>query len=364
MAKVGIAYDLVDLDCLDGLPLDCIAELDSEETIQAIITAIESRGHEVVRLAANKDFADRLREFHPDIVFNIAEGLHGESREALVPAICEYYGIPYTGSGVLTLSLCLNKALTNQVLASNGVLVPPYQVFNSYSDPVELEDEFPLIVKLLREGSSMGLSRASIVKNEIELRNQVEHVINTYHQPVLVQKYIIGRELTIGVLGNTDPYTLPITEVTFDDPYGIVTFYPDEEVIPLINQVFGEKCVERLQKAYIPKKTSCPADLSPELTQQINQAVIKAFRALECRDWGRIDARLGSDGKFYVLELNPIAGIAPGYWLPNSAAVAGLNYESFINTILNVAWERIHSNHHPHQESFGEEIIVEGIHSN
>jgi D-alanine-D-alanine ligase len=343
MAKVGLAYDLVDLDRLKGQPLDCVAELDCEGTIEAMANAISSGGHEVVRLEADEDFAQKLIATHPDIVFNVAEGMHGDCREAQVPAMCEFYGIPYTGSGVLTLAMCLNKAITNQVLSCCGVPVPPYQVFNSRDEELRLGDDFPLIVKLLHEGSSMGLSRRSIVENEIALRDQVEFVINTYHQPVLVQKYVIGREFTVGALGNHDPYSLPISEIVFNDPYGIVTFYPDEEVIPMIEKACGEDFVENLKCQYIPKKTVCPADVSIELAERINQTVINAYQAMQCRDWARIDLRMDTNDHIYVLELNPIAGIAPGYWLPNSAAVAGLDYGNFINTILNIAWARVHS---------------------
>jgi D-alanine-D-alanine ligase len=364
MAKVGLAYDLVNLDYLNGQPLDCVAELDSEETIQAIETAIESAGHEVVRLQANEDFADKLRSTRPDIVFNVAEGMHGDCRESQVPAMCEFYGIPYTGSGVLTLAMCLNKAVTNQVLTCNGVLVPPYQVFTSRDETLRLGDELPLIVKLLHEGSSMGLSRRSIVEDEAALRVQVDFVINTYHQPVLVQKFIMGREFTVGVLGNRDPYTLPITEVTFNDRYGIVTFYPDEEVIPMIEKACGEGVIEELKRQYIPKKTVCPADVNPELAERINRTVLNAYKAMSCRDWARIDLRMGTNGIIYVLELNPIAGIAPGDWLPNSAAVVQLDYNSFINTILNIAWERVHADHQPQLTSIVEETRRGLIYSN
>jgi D-alanine-D-alanine ligase len=346
MAKVGLAYDLINLDCPHEFPFDCFAEFDSEETIQAVAHAIKSGGHEVILLEANEGFADKLKASQPEIVFNIAEGKHGDCRESQVPAICEFFGIPYTGSGILTLSICLNKALTNGVLASNEILVPPFQIFSSRDDALQLNLEFPLIVKLLHEGSSMGLSKKSVVKEEKALRDQVEFLISTYHQPVLVQKFIMGREFTVGVLGNQDPFTLPITELTFQDPYGIVTFCPDDEVLPMIKKVYGEQFLSDIKSQVIPKETVCPANISPELTERINQTALKAYKALECRDWCRIDLRLGNDGNLYVLELNPIAGIAPGYWLPNSAEVAHLTYDGFINAILDIAWERIRGNHH------------------
>ena len=346
MAKVGLAYDLINLESLHELPFDCFAELDSEGTIQAVAHAIKSGGHEVILLEANEDFADKLKASQPEIVFNIAEGMHGDCRESHVPAICEFFGIPYTGSGVLTLSICLNKALTNQVLASNEVLVPPFQVFRSRDDTLRLNQEFPLIVKLLHEGSSMGLSKKSVVRDEEALRDQVEFVISTYHQPVLVQKFIMGREFTVGILGNQNPFTLPITEVTFQDPYGIVTFCPDDEVLPMIKKVHGKQFLSDFKSQVIPKETICPANISPELAKRINQTALKAYKALECRDWCRIDLRLGTDGNLYILELNPIAGIAPGDWLPNSAEVAHLDYDGFINAILDIARERVRGNHH------------------
>ncbi len=345
MAKIGLAYNLIKPDYLHDLPFDCIAELDSEQTIQLIVNALKAEGHEVILLEADENFAMKLDSSRPEIVFNIAEGLRGECRESQVPAICESFGIPYTGSGILTLSICLNKARTNQVLSCHDILVPPFQVVSSCDDALHVHIEYPLIVKLLSEGSSMGLSKKSVVKNEKELIEQVEFMINTYCEPLLVQKFILGREFNVGVLGNQNPFTLPITEVTFQDPYGIVTFAPDDEVLPMIAQVRGEGFLKDLESRAIPRKSICPAQIGPELAERIKQTALKAFKALECRDWCRVDFRLGSDDRLYVLELNPIAGIGPGYWLPNSAEVVHLNYSGFINKILNIALDR-GRNHH------------------
>jgi D-alanine-D-alanine ligase len=343
MARVGLAYDLVDLDCLRDQPFDCFAELDCVQTIQGIEQALLAGGHEVILLEADDGFTEKLRITRPDIVFNIVEGHQGEYRESQIPAICEFFGIPYTGSGVLSLSMCLNKAIANHLLTSHGVLVPPFQVFRHRDDQLLLQGEFPLIVKLLHEGSSMGLSRNSVVDDELALRQQVEHVMDTYHQPALVQKFILGREFNVGILGNDDPLTLPITEVQFEHAYDIVTFVPDDDVMPLIEREWGEQYLQDQINQSIPRHTVCPANLSPELAAQISLTALKAYKVLECRDWCRIDFRLGDDGSLYVLELNPIAGIAPDYWMPKSAAVAGLDYTRFINTILDIALERVRS---------------------
>jgi D-alanine-D-alanine ligase len=346
MTRVGLAYDLVRLETIKDLPIDYIAELDTIEIIRAVEGALKNGGHEVILLEADESFADKLRSARPEIVFNIAEGRQGECRESQVPAICEFFGIPYTGSGVLTLSTCLNKARTNEVLECKGVRVPPFQVFASRDEPLNLASEFPLITKLLHEGSSMGLSKRSIVHDEKNLREQVDYLIRTYHEPVLVQKFIIGREFTVGVLGNQHAVTLPITEICFQDPYGIVLYYPDEELFPLVNSLKGDQFMDEYMSQIPAKQVNCPADISPELAERINQTVLKAYEALGCRDWCRIDLRLDREDNLYVLELNPIAGIAPGYWLPNSAEVANMNYTAFINRILEIALERVYNNHH------------------
>ncbi len=345
MTRVGLAYDLIRLEGLNEHPIDYIAEHDSEDSIKAVADALIAGGHEVILLEADENFSEKLRAAHPEIVFNLAEGRQGDSRESHVPAICEFYGIPYTGSGVLTLSSCLNKARTNEVLLCHGLKVPPYQVFTRHDDVLRLGSEFPLIAKLLHEGSSMGLSRKSVVRDEITLREQVDFLIQTYHEPVLVQKFIVGREFNVGVLGNHPPMTLPITEIIFQDPFGIVMFYPDDEVYPMIEGVKGEQFMDDFMNQIIPKQTACPAEVSAVLAGRINQTVLLAYQALDCRDWCRIDLRLGLDDELYVLELNPIAGISPGYWLPNSAEVLNINYVELINRILDIAWERIHPNH-------------------
>ena len=212
MNKVGLAYNLIPLSCIQELPLDCIAEYDANGTIRAVYDAFVAGGYEVILLEADQQFTDKLISVKPDIVFNIAEGLQGESREAQVPAICEFYNIPYTGSGIMAIALCQNKAYTNQVLSYNNFSIPPFQEFYSSDDELSPDLSFPLIVKLRNEGSSMGLTDKSVVNNVQELKYQVNYLIRAYNEPALVQKYIVGREFTVGILGNLNLITLPITE--------------------------------------------------------------------------------------------------------------------------------------------------------
>ncbi len=341
MVRVALTYNLIRINMLKNGPLDRLAEYDSPETIAALADALRAGGHEVIPLEADECIAEKLKATRPQIVFNIAEGLRGESRESHVPAICEMLGLPYTGSGPLTLALCLNKARTKEILTLYGISTPPFQVFRSPHQELNTPLRFPLIVKLLHEGSSMGLSERSVVDDEAALRDQVAYLIRTYGEPVLVEEFIAGREFTVGVLGgNGQPWVLPIIEIKFNRPRGIVLFEPDEPVIPLILQTRGvDPELERILHTsnHYPV---CPAEVDDSLRQRIEQTALRAFTALGCRDWCRMEMRLGPDDQLYVLELNPIAGIDPSYWLPRAAQVAGLSYQAFVNEILGYALER------------------------
>ena len=336
MVTVALAYNLIHPEMIGSGPLDALAEYDSEDTIAALRTALEAGGHEVALLEADETFMERLHALRPDIVFNIAEGLRGESRESHVPAICEMLGIPYTGSDPLTLALCLNKARAKQILLQEGIATPRFRVVESSKGDLQGDLRFPLIVKLLHEGSSMGLTRESVVDDNAALQRQVHRLLKTYHEPVLIEEFIEGREFTIGLLGNESPQVLPIVELVFSEPRGIVLFEVDEAVIPLMEQ----QGVDKTQLVQSKHRAICPAEINPVLQAQLEETAVRAFRALGCRDWCRLEIRQGPDGELYVLELNPIAGIDPSYWLPRAAQTAGLSYSDFVNSILTHALTR------------------------
>lgn len=336
MAKVALVYNLIHFEGLRGRPLDMLAEYDSEETIAALRTALEAGGHEVLPLEADETIMEQLCETQPDIVFNIAEGLRGESREAHVPAICEMLGLHYTGSGPLALATCLNKARTKEVLLHHGIPTPRFQVLASPDAPLSDALRYPLIVKLLHEGSSMGLSDASVVDDEVALRAQVTYLIETYREPALIEEFIEGREFTVGLLGNDPPQVLPIIEVIFDSPRGIVLFEVDPEVAVKMDSAN----IDYSHLPYIPHRSVCPAPVDAGLQARIEERAVRAFTVLGCRDWGRMEMRLGPDGELYILEVNPIAGIDPSYWLPWAAEVGGYSYAAFVNAILDHALRR------------------------
>jgi len=322
---------------------DLYAEWDSAPTIEAIASALATYG-EVVRLEASPDFPERLRAARPDIVFNIAEGLHGVNRESHVPAICEFLGVPYSGSDPLTLSLCLDKSRAKEVLSYHRVPTAPFLLVDSPKDldhllagalPLSPPSEIvPLFVKPVHEGSSKGITERNFVKSADELEAQVLFLLEKYQQPVLVEEFLPGAEFTCGVLGNgSEARVLPIVGMNFGAlPHGAVPIYGfeakwiwDRHDQPL--EIFA-----------------CPAPLNDTMRVAIERVVLRAYRVLGCRDWARVDVRLDADGVPNIVEVNPLPGILPdpadNSCLPKAARAAGLSYDELIQSCLLQAAER------------------------
>jgi D-alanine-D-alanine ligase len=332
---------------------DRYAEWDTLETIDAVARALSPFGN-VVRLEATADFPERLRAERPDIVFNIAEGLTGVNRESHVPAICEFYGVPYSGSDPLTLSTCLHKGRTKEVLAFNGVPTASFAVVESLRElellldghqeemlplaiPARpLPDAFPFFVKPVHEGSSKGVTVRNLVHSREELVTRVTELLDTYAQPVLVEDYLPGAEFTCAVLGNgTEARVLPIVGMNFSDlPAGVAPIYG-----------FEAKWVwdtpERPLHIF-----DCPAPIADSLRRAIESATLRAYRVLGCRDWARVDVRLDAAGQPNVVEVNPLPGILPdpadNSCFPKAARAAGMSYDVLIQTCLAHAAARQH----------------------
>ena len=229
--KIGLAFNHVRGGVPVHRPPDVIAEYDTAEVTAAEVAALSAGGHEVVLLESDGAFGERLAAARPDLVFNVAEGRIGaESRESYVPMVCEALAVPYTGSGPLTLALAIDKARTKEVLAWRGIATAPWQVFDSPEDKLDPALCFPLIVKLLREGSGMGLAPASVVDDEAALRARVAFLILAYREPALVEEFLPGREFSIGLIGNFGRArtlrVMPILEVVHTGPRSVVLFDP------------------------------------------------------------------------------------------------------------------------------------------
>ncbi|HET7630951.1 MAG TPA: hypothetical protein VFK16_01410 [Gemmatimonadaceae bacterium] len=318
---------------------DIYAEWDSPATIDAVARALAECG-DVIRLEANADFPQRLRESRPDIVFNIAEGLYGPNREAHVPAICEFFGVPYSGSDPFTLSLCLHKARTKHVLAAHGVPTAAFALAETTDDLETLAAhphpglDYPLFLKPVQEGSSKGITQHNYVQSPAELMARGAELLALYRQPVLVEAYLPGAEFTCGVLGNgRSARMLPPVAMRFDTlPAGALPVYG-----------FEAKWIWDTP-GHALDIFECPPRISRELLAAIETVTLRAYHALGCRDWSRIDVRLDAAGVPHVIEVNPLPGILPDptehSCLPQAARAAGLSYDELIQTCLLHAAER------------------------
>ena len=330
-----------------GMSPDYWDDLDSEKTIHAITQAIEAGGHQVTFLEGDVTLYDNVRKVKPDICFNICEGHFGDARESQVPAILEMLRIPYTGSKVLTLALTLDKPMTKRVLAYHSLPTPPFQTFERITEELDPDMKFPLFVKPSREGTGMGISAESIVNNQQELRKQLRRLFERYDQPVLVERFIDGREVTVGVVGNlTGPVAWRIPEddeapriqrgLHFFPPLEIdMSRYPEEE-----KGVYTSRIKVDWVDAF---HYLCPAPLPDEMVEELNWLTAATFRITGCQDVARVDFRLDAsdNNKPYILEINPLPGLNPDYSdLCVEAKTDGWTYEGLVNRILDEALER------------------------
>ncbi len=327
--RVALVHNLKLAAPSSSLPEDYFSECDSAKTVQAIADALASGGHTVLPVEADGQLAQWLADHPVDCVFNIAEGFEGEAREARVPALLELLEIPYTGSGALALTLALDKYRSKLVFKALGIPTPNFQLFSLAGEALDKRLHFPLIVKPNREGSAKGIWASSVVWNEEALYRQVAEVYRRYHQEVLVEEFIEGTELTVGILGPDG--ILPILEIDFSNcqPSG-ESFYS-----------WRMKEFQGDERQHLNPRFFCPARIGPEKTQAVGGVALKAAQALACRDFSRVDIRLSSDGIPFVLEVNPLPGLDPiesNY--PIMAAATGISYEALIHRILGFAFER------------------------
>lgn len=331
-----------------GMSPDQWDDLDSWETIQSITLALEKAGRRVTFLEGDASLYNNLQAVKPDLCFNICEGHFGDSREAQIPAILELLRIPYTGSRVLTLALALDKPMTKRVLTYHDLPTPAFQTFERADEPLDLEVlQFPLFVKPSREGTGMGVSAESIVHDEIQLRRQLKRMLDRYNQPILVERFIEGREITVGMIGNlTEPVARRVPEdedapriqsgLHFFPPLEVdMGAYPAEEMGVYTNRIKVELAHDFY---YI-----CPASLTTEQIEELNWLAAATFRVMGCLDVARVDFRLdANDGnKPYILEINPLPGLNPHYSdLCIEAKADGWTYEQLINYIVDEAAER------------------------
>ena len=324
--RIGLAYNVRPAESPAHLPEDAFEEFDSEATVGQIRDGLASLGHEVSLLPAGPGIIDRLREVRPDLVFNIAEGEGGRCREAHLPALLEMLRIPYVGSDPLTLCVTLDKPVAKRIAASEGYPTPPFRCCRA---PEELEEgdlSLPVIVKPAYEGSSKGVRLASRASSIAEARAMIGFVNGTYGQEALVEEFVPGPEVTVGLVGNATPRVIGQMEIR-------------PRKIPREKFVYSLE-VKRDWKEQV--EYLCPPSLPGAVVAEIDRLAGGIYRVLGCRDFGRIDFRIDERGTPQFLECNPLPGLSPGYGdLPILADKRGIPYASLLSEILGSALARL-----------------------
>lgn len=330
----------------EGMTEDQWDDLDSEKTVNSLVDAIRAGGHICEFFEGDSTLFETLPKFRPDICFNICEGHFGDAREAQIPAMLEMLRIRYTGSKVLTLALALDKPMTKRILTYHDLPTPEFQSFERVDEPLESEMRFPLFVKPSREGTGMGVTAKSIVHNESELREQIAYIIKRYNQTALVERYIEGREVTVGLVGNLiGPVSrrLPENENAPRIQAGL-RFFPPMEVDLKPFEDSDTVYSNRLKVALADQLNYlCPAPLEDEMVDELNWLTAAVFRVTGALDVSRVDFRLDihDNLKPYILEINPLPGLSPGISdLVMEAAAEGVGHTHLVNMILDAALER------------------------
>jgi len=296
-------------------------------SLQSIERALKKGGHQVALIEGDKDLIDKLEDFMPRVVkgelpglvFNVSYGIQGQSRYTHVPSILEMLGIPYLASGPLAHSLALDKVVTKMILRQHGLPTPDFAVMDDHTSPAP-DLEFPLIVKPKNEAVSFGLK---IVNNEAELRGAAEVIRREYAQPVLVERYIKGREINVALMGNRPPEALPPVELVFGDEGPDIYTFED-----------------KTHKSGREVKLVCPAPVSERLSGYAREIAREAFSALGCYDCARVDMRLDAEEQLYILEVNSLPGMSENGSYATAARQAGMDYAAFVNRLVETASAR------------------------
>ena len=322
--QIGFTYDLKDDYLHAGFTEEQAAEFDSIETIDGIANVLTDAGHSVDRIGNAKSLIERLASGDRwDLVFNIAEGMYGSAREALVPALLEAYNIPVTFSSASVLSLCLDKALCKRVVASFGFKTAPFCEVKSLADLDRVNIEYPLFAKPIAEGTSKGITGMSKVGNRKELEKTCAELLQKYKQSVLVEKFLPGREFTVGIVGSGEK----------------------ARVIGNIEIIYGEKAEKGIysydNKANYQDRITY-AYAVDSAAKSTEDAALAIYKSLDVRDAGRVDMRLDDDGEPCFIEVNPLAGLNPSISdLPIIAYKRGMTYPQLIREIIASSCERL-----------------------
>ena len=321
--RIGLCYDLKADYLAAGFSAEQVMEFDEEETVAGLADALAANGHGVERIGRGVELARRLAAGERwDLVFNVAEGVRWRSREAQVPALCEMFDQPYTFSDPLTCAVTLDKPLAKRLVRDHGLPTAPFAVVESLDDAERVDLTLPLFVKPAAEGSSKGVTDRSRVASRDELRAACADLLSRFAQPVLVESYLPGREVTVGIVGNGDgARVVGVMEVAFKDG-------TDGDYTALNKAEYEVRCEYRL------------LDGEP-LGRRAREVALAAYRALGCRDGARVDLRCDAAGEPCFLETNPLPGMHPVRSdLPIMSRLAGTTYPELLGWIVEAAAQR------------------------
>jgi D-alanine-D-alanine ligase len=325
--RIGLAFDLKTAVNRSHAVEDALEEYDSPETVAIISSALESAGHQVVRLGGGGQFLDNIRGAKCDIVFNIAEGRGNyRSREAQVPAVLEMLDIPYTGSDPLCLSIGLDKPVTKKLVEREGVITPGWLIVNGASELGTTDWgglHFPVIIKPAFEGSSKGIRLTSLAHNILQAQGETGRILADYHQPVMAEEFIDGEEITVGIIGNAPARVLGVMRVVpkKKEEHFVYSLEVKRDYVNLVDY-------------------ECPAKLPREVLENIEESSLKVFKTLGCRDFSRVDYRVSADGIPYFIEINPLPGLGNYSDLIIMAQMLGWTHEGVIRAVFEAALAR------------------------
>lgn len=326
--NIGFTYDLETEYLLKtNEPPDALAEFDRFPTIDLISKSLEKYGNKVTHIGNVYRLLTNLEKIKKsvDIVFNIAEGRFGRNREAQIPVILELKGIPYVGSDGLTQALTLDKFMTKKILMATDLPTPKYfQIVKKGESVTNISIKFPLIVKPRWEGSSKGISKNSRVENEQQLTKQVNHILDIYHQPALIEEFIKGDEYTVAIIGNAKSKVAYIYKVVIgsNKPSGD-DFYLGEYI-------------ENNEVTYVPAK-----NINLNLKQVLQNLAYKTYETVGCVDFGRVDFRVDRKGQPYILEINPLPSLNKSDTFGCLANDLGIEYAEMIQRVFQSALKRL-----------------------
>jgi len=323
MINVGLTFDLKDDYLKLGFSNEEVAEFDAPETIDALDRAITALGFEVIRIGNIFNLVEFLNSGNRcDLVFNICEGMFGIAREAQVPCLLDAYQIPYIFSTPDVLNLTLDKGLTKLIAEQAGIQTAEFKVVSQLNELQSINIPFPLFVKPVAEGTSKGIDGFSLVKDQVQLEESVSYLLNTFHQPVLVESFLPGREFTVGITGSgDDTKALGTMEILLN------------ESAP--HQIYSYSVKKDWEKYASYRIANDPVAL------KCAEIAIEVWKLIKGKDAGRVDFRLDVDGNPNLIEVNPLAGLNPTYSdLPILARLSGITYDQLISEIMNSAVKR------------------------